>query len=313
MEDSTQTLTIKLHYNLDKEGSHLMDANIHNKCEANIIEAINHLADIFDEDISLDVSALNEGGLIDTLKITLKNSTVNSVILILVGALINHFISPSTSLDETQKLLNRAEVIQKIKEGNYTEADIKYIISGDAKLLSSKSKYYKELDKEARVTSVSCTTFGENCPSEAEISNKIDKRDFHKQVINNTTKSDVQIYYGTTVLVISPVLSKESKAKWKGIFNGKDVSFKIEDNEFLKQVYNKEVGFTTGTSLKCDVKVTTKTMYDMCGNVSSSSTEIFISNIMSWYDDETFQYKTKRYKRKKIIDSQLPLFKDEEF
>ena len=253
MEDSTQTLTIKLHYNLDKEGSHLMDANIHNKCEANIIEAINHLADIFDEDISLDVSALNEGGLIDTLKITLKNSTVNSVILILVGALINHFISPSTSLDETQKLLNRAEVIQKIKEGNYTEADIKYIISGDAKLLSSKSKYYKELDKEARVTSVSCTTFGENCPSEAEISNKIDKRDFHKQVINNTTKSDVQIYYGTTVLVISPVLSKESKAKWKGIFNGKDVSFKIEDNEFLKQVYNKEVGFTTGTSLKCDV------------------------------------------------------------
>ena len=51
----------------------------------------------------------------------------------------------------------------------------------------------------------------------------------------------------------------------------------------------------------------------MCGNVSSSSTEIFISNIMSWYDDETFQYKTKRYKRKQIIDSQLPLFKDEDF
>lgn len=313
MEDSPQTLTIDLHYHLDEEGYHQMDANIHNKCEANFIEAINHLTDLFDEDISLDVSALGEGGIIDKLKITLNSPTAKSAILILVGALINHFISPSVSLDDTQRMFNRAEVIKKIKEGNYTDAEIKFVISGDAKLLSAKSKYYKELDKEPHVMSVSCSTYGENCPSEAEVRTSIDKRDFYKQILRNTTKSDIHNYYGTTVIVISPVLSKESKAKWRCVFNGKDESFKIEDKEFLEQVHNKEVGFTTGTSLKCDVKVVTKTIYDTCGDVSSSSKDISISNIISWFDDETFQRETKRYKRKKNEDSQLPLFQDEDF
>ena len=89
MEDSPQTLTIDLHYHLDEEGYHQMDANIHNKCEACFIETINHLAYIFDENISLDVSALGEGGIIDKLKITLNNPTAKSAILILVGALIS--------------------------------------------------------------------------------------------------------------------------------------------------------------------------------------------------------------------------------
>lgn len=311
--EEAQALTIELHYHLDKEGFHEMDAQIHNRCEAHILDAINHLADIFDENISLDVSALDKGGLIEKLKITLRNATTKSVFLIMVGALVKHFISPSTSLDDSQKLLNRAEIIQKIKEGHFTDSEIEYVISGDANFVSKKSKYYKELDKEPHVVCLSCSTYGKNCPNEAVVNNSIDKKDFHKQVIKNTTKTDTQNYIGTTVLVIAPVLSKGSQAKWKGVFNNEEIHFKIDDKEFLQQVYNKEVGFTIGTSLKCDVRVISNIVYDICGDISTEKKEIIISNVQSWFDGEIFCHQTKRYKRKKIEDSQLPLFKEEDF
>lgn len=108
-------------------------------------------------------------------------------------------------------------------------------------------------------------------------------------------------------------MSKNSKAKWRGVFNGEDVSFTIEDSEFLRQVNNKEIGFTTGTSLKCDVVIIIKTKYDSFGNISSQVKEMSVSNITSWFDGDTVQHETKRYKRKRIEDRQLSLFDEEEF
>lgn len=108
-------------------------------------------------------------------------------------------------------------------------------------------------------------------------------------------------------------MSKESKAKWRGIFNGDTVSFRIKDKDFLEQVYNKEVGFTTGTSLKCDVRVSVVTKYDNNGDEVSVSNDMVVLNVISWYDDENFQCETKRYKRKKNAATQLSLFTEEDF
>ena len=72
MEESTITLGIDLHYFMDDEQRHEMDASIHNKCEASMIQVLNHLGDLFGEDIQIDVSALGEGGLIDKFKIVFK-------------------------------------------------------------------------------------------------------------------------------------------------------------------------------------------------------------------------------------------------
>ena len=57
MEESTITLGIDLHYFMDDEQRHEMDASIHNKCEASMIQVLNHLGELFGEDIQIDVSA----------------------------------------------------------------------------------------------------------------------------------------------------------------------------------------------------------------------------------------------------------------
>ena len=109
MEDSSLTLSIDLHYFMDDKECHEMDATVHNKCEANLLQVLNHLGEVFDENIQIDISALEEGGVIDKLKIKFESSAVKEMFFILYGALISHFIGIAPSLDETQKQQNRAE------------------------------------------------------------------------------------------------------------------------------------------------------------------------------------------------------------
>lgn len=164
------------------------------------------------------------------------------------------------------------------------------------------------------MTKVTCSSYGgiddnnRNCRSAT-----IEKKDFSRQIVKGYTNKTQSEYRGTSVLVISPVLMKGSKAKWKGLFNNQEITFKIVDKEFLEQVYAKEVGFTTGTSLKCDLVIKTTTIYDAIGRIAKSSLESEVSNITSWDDGVHVLHETKRYRRKKIEESQLSLFCDEDF
>lgn len=312
MEDPTLTIGIDLHYFMDN-GRHVMDASIHNKCEACIIDALNHLGEIFDEDIQIDASALEPGGVIDKFIIVFKNKTLKDLFLLLCGALISHFIGVSPSLDDSQIQLNRAELLSKIKEGNYTDEDIQFLIKGDPKILTSKNNYFTELDKEPYITKVSCSSYDKAKPQMKVSEAIINKADFSTQVVKGYTNSITHEYLGTSVLVVSPVLLKSSQAKWKGIFNGEEIKFSIADKEFLKQVYAKEVRFTTGTSLTCDLKIITKTVYDAFGKQVKSNKESEVSNIISWDDGNHILHETKRYKRKKVEEAMPLLFKDSDF
>ena len=49
MEDSTITIGIDLHYFMDDDQRHEMDASIHNKCEASMTQVLTHIAAVFDE------------------------------------------------------------------------------------------------------------------------------------------------------------------------------------------------------------------------------------------------------------------------
>ena len=210
MEDSTITIGIDLHYFMDDDQRHEMDASIHNKCEASMIQVLNHLGDLFGEDIQIDVSALEEGGLIDKFKIVFKSETFKNLFMLLAGALINHFICVSPALDESEKQLNRAELLKKIKEGDFTDEDILFLVKGDPEILINRNKYYTELVKEPHVTCVSCSSYNSKTPNVKLNEARISKLDFSNQIIKGSTNSVTSNYLGTSVLVVSPVLLKGS-------------------------------------------------------------------------------------------------------
>lgn len=65
-------LSIDLYYVLDKEGLHGMDAEVHNKCGAWVIDVLNHLSDVLDVDCQLNFAATQEGGVRDIYKLIIK-------------------------------------------------------------------------------------------------------------------------------------------------------------------------------------------------------------------------------------------------
>lgn len=312
-EKSTLSLSIDLHYFMDTADRHEMDASIHNKCEANMILALNHLGDLFDEDIQIDVSALEQGGVVDKFKLIFKSQTSRDLFLLLAGALISHFIGVSPSLDSSQIHLNRAEIIQRIKNGNFSNEEILYIIKGDPNILANKNGYYTELEKEPHVRSVTCSSYLDDDPKVKISQAEICKVDFSKQIVKGFKNTTQEEFFATSVLVVSPVLLQGSQAKWTGIFNEKEIRFKVVDKEFMKQVYAKEVGFTMGTVLNCDLKVVYKTTFDAMGMQKKRTYEIEISNITSWDDGKQIIHETKRYKRKKKENIMPSLFNDADF
>lgn len=318
MDSNDTILTFELHYFMDQPDWHEMDAVIHNRCGANVINVIKNLADVMGVEIQLDYVVSLEGGVKDKLKLVIKktaskvNGIPHDIFIVLISALLGHFISPAPSVDESQQQLNRAEVIEKIKNGQYTDEEIAFIITGDKKYIANRNSFYRNLDKEPHVTKVQCRTTGGGLPDNGSIP-EIEKKDFQDQIIAEQTNTETQKYSGTTVMVLIPVLSKESDARWKGLFNNQTIPFKIADKDFLKEVFNKDVHFVAGTSLRCDFTLVTESKYDENGNLESQSRYGIVDNVTSCYDGEVLVHHTKRYKKAKADKRQLSLFDDDNF
>ena len=46
---------------------------------------------------------------------------------------------------------------------------------------------------------------------------------------------------------------------WRGIFDEQPIEFRITDKEFLQQVYGKQIKFSNGTFINCELKITKTT------------------------------------------------------
>ena len=142
MEQEGDGVKLILHYYMENENLHEMNADIHNKCGASVIDVINHLKDVFDDDCELDFSTSEEGGVKDIYKIVFKNKGGHDLFIMLVSALIGHFIGVAPSIDESEKQLNRAETIEKIKSGKFTKEEEAFVLTGDPEYIEKRNLIY---------------------------------------------------------------------------------------------------------------------------------------------------------------------------
>ena len=82
---------------------------------------------------------------------------------------------------------------------------------------------------------------------------------------------------------------------WRGIYSGLPIEFKIDDKDFLEQVYDQEIKFGNGTSITCNLQIETKTTIK--DDIEEAKTYYIVKLITQWSDDEHFQYDTKKYKK----------------
>ena len=193
----------------------------------------------------------------------------------------------------------------------FSKEEAEILLKGDKQLKKWISKYYETLSKEETITKIEA-----NIPTEDNQNNTatIEKKDFYSHVIQEGTSTTTEIINGTTIYIVSPVLVKGRKLPWRGIYSGLPIEFKIDDKDFLKQVYDQEIKFGNGTSITCNLLIETKTTIK--DGIEEVKMYYIVKLIMQWSDDEYFQYETKKYKRIKNEQNQpkqATLFSDDFF
>lgn len=302
-------LDFQLHYFIVGDAPHVMDAKIHNEAERYLLKAISELQKYVRCDISVRVEAKNEGGIIDNLLLICDKIDISVTLTALLAGFIGSFFRPA--IHKTDEIKNRIEIAEKAKSGDFSKEEAEILLKGDKQLKKWISKYYESLSKEETITKIEA-----NLPTEDNQNNiaTIEKKDFYSHVIQEGTNITTEIINGTTIYIVSPVLVKGRKLPWRGIYSGLPIEFKIDDKDFLKQVYDQEIKFGNGTSITCNLYIETKTtIKDDIEEIKSYYTVKFISQ---WSDDEYFQYETKKYKRIKKEQNQpkqTTLFRDDFF
>ena len=283
MNEEVKILTISLHYYLQEEGVHEMDALVHNICERQLLNMIYYLSKQCDCDVKVDIDAKEEGGIKDMIKVFAKSAAF----LILFEKGIDLMFNPDKNyLDNTK---TRIEIAEKIKNLQFTEEEVEALVGEDDALKKFTSSYYNRLSKEDKVVKVETTLTNNNDVNDS-VTFTVHKNNFQDKVIKLDTQKNKTIITSTTLYVVTPILINGFPDRWKGIFNGENILFTINDNEFLDQVYNREVKFESGTSLTCDLEIT-----EIIKANKVVKRTFAILYVRAWCDGNHYQTNTKRY------------------
>jgi len=299
----TQT-NISIRYCVSDENKSAINALVHNECEKNLLLSIKNLQKFTEDEFEIEVVAKEKGSLIVGYLIL---ATVITAPLLkkLVDSFISNFFRPK--IHRTEEALNKADIIDKIKKGDYTQEEFDYIASSDTKLMKLKSNFYKSASKDTEISKI-----------ETAVSEKepiiINYNEFHFNIIELNERYETQEVLGATIYIVSPILIKipNAKSKWRGIYNSKPIDFAISDKSFLMQVKDHEISFASGTKITCSLEIFKKTKIDEIGE-KQEEYSYSVTEVQQWEDDKHFVYETKKYK--KIIEERRQgyLFSEESF
>ncbi|MBK8583082.1 MAG: hypothetical protein IPL86_15060 [Flavobacteriales bacterium] len=119
------------------------------------------------------------------------------------------------------------------------------------KIKLHKSKFYGAVLQDPKVYQLSTTELDENNKPKGE--EKVVLRSDFAKFIADKVVIEPEETDDVLVEVVAPVL-KAGKMKWKGVFDGKPITFNMIDSDFKSSVLSGEVSFTSGTSIRCGIQ-----------------------------------------------------------
>lgn len=259
MSVNNQIQTLKIHYYFDDD-SHSMNAFVRNKAEKDLLDAIRQIGNILDNDLSIETTAYQEGGLIEILAIGIP---VLHYLSPAINNIVTHYFTKNTKqekldieikevtlqglkLDNEKKVLEIEEIINKKLEDKLTTRHV--------------SNFYKKIDNYEKVKSVGFKV-------ESSDREYIVERKYFKDFIlvdNTTVAEDDEAF----IEIISPVL-KEGKYKWRGKYLGEKIEFSMGDYSYKTDVIKGKYTFFNGSLIECKLQITIT--YDEFGDEKRKS------------------------------------------
>lgn len=300
MEKITDSEILQVHYYLSNN-AHSMDAKILNKVEGELLKILEEVSNILGLEISVETFALEEGGIksiykfINKKKNRAKIIVVGSFLASILGSVISDVISNSINTDseaekkkkeflelQIKKLKQDFEKdsLEDLKPNLETEEEfvvtqelidsIAIYISENNKVKLSKSKFYTFLSKEGKIEKVSTQELNENFEPKS-VEKIVPRSDFNLFIVKETVV-EPEYKENISLEIVSPVL-KRNRLSWKAIYNNQNITFKLKDDDFKSLILNKNLSFSNGTKLICDIE--TKQKMDDDGQIKESGRSVY--------------------------------------
>lgn len=257
---------ILVHYYLNGE-EHLIDAQLRNKCEAELIALYQEVARIFDVDFHVLAMPPHEGGFKEFWQfLDAHNRPITSLsaIAAVLGIFLTHVPTENDRLTEQLTRLQIEEKqlqIKKIKK-EFHEIDEDHspalidqaakVLRGNNKTITRRSNFYKNLSTNHDVRELGIGTVAPDGRLTAdEVS--IARKDFPRFVLK-TNKLPPILDEKAIVEIIAPVLD-EGPYKWRGLYQGSPITFSMTDDIFRASVMAETVSFKHGTTIQCVIEI----------------------------------------------------------
>tara|TARA_R110002073_G_scaffold2938_1_gene19060 strand:- start:9280 stop:10179 length:900 start_codon:yes stop_codon:yes gene_type:complete len=297
-----------------------MNALVKNKCEAEFLAVANEVAEILGVQLVWESQALEEGGIREIWAAIGSNNSQIAIIISVLALIWSVVPQTDQELVDLQKEETRLSIqekrleIEKLKKELKKESPSKEALKSASKIandsykvVTRRSNFYKSISGCEKVYQIGFSSLDiENRNLENE--RIVESSDFIKFVVTSNELKPLEIK-SARIEIVSPVL-KEGKAKWKGIYEGNNISFTMDDREFRSAVLSRKISFKNGSEIVCALLIHKK--IDELGDVITSgySVDVVIENIESGLPKETPQGKRYRHTQK-LLEAQKDLFGDE--
>ena len=207
MSDSRRN-SINFHYYFNDVSLHEIDATTLLRAEKAFVDYVQHFTKQTDIKIDLTIAPREKGGFQDWFFATINSPAFETSGAVLIGILLSKFISPTPKLPKEERELKRAKIIDKIKSGKYTEADVDTIIDGDRKMKKYKNEYFKTLRANASINKLSARVNDEK-------ETKILRLEFDERTSDDETENEID--ENAEILIYSLAIDSRARKMWPGI------------------------------------------------------------------------------------------------
>lgn len=270
----TNTLQLNLHYYFEDKDKHSLEAFTRNENEKDLLLVLKKTCELFGvSDVVIEIVPPVEGGLLDKYQIIIKKTFKYGTFLMVAFTAYWTYKGSASQIEvndidiqlkkiELKEKLKELEndSLSKVKKDNLKNGIVQTAVdtlSKDYNARLHRSNFYSRTHKVTTiVTKVSAQALNEKKqPLEKE--RIVERINFKDYLLKNDSIAPL-IDDNAVIKIISPVVDRGEKYKWKGWYNHEEINFTMSDLKFRQGIQLGREEFTGGSTIECVLQIKRK-------------------------------------------------------